>query len=44
MSLFFLKEFKSDTVNLVAADPPDACYSVSNGESLRRSIALVERG
>lgn len=43
---FFIKEFQSDTVtvNLVAADPPDACYSVINGEALQKSIALVERG
>lgn len=43
---FFIKEFQSDTVtvNLVAADPPDACYSVVNGEALQKSIALVERG
>lgn len=39
-------EFQSDavTVNLVAADPPDACYSVINGGALQKSIALVERG
>lgn len=43
---FFIEEFQSDTVtvNLVAADPPDACYSVINGEALQKSIALVERG
>lgn len=43
---FFVKEFQSDavTVNLVAADPPDACYSVINGGALQKSIALVERG
>ncbi|KAJ7336669.1 PA domain [Desmophyllum pertusum] len=37
-------EFESGIVNLVAADPLDACYSVNNGQALRRSIALVERG
>ncbi|KAL9983420.1 hypothetical protein ACROYT_G005590 [Oculina patagonica] len=37
-------DFKSGLVNLVAADPLDACYSVNNGPALHRSIALVERG
>lgn len=37
-------DFKSGSVNLVAADPADACYSISNGQALQRSIALVDRG
>jgi len=37
-------EFDSGVVNLVAADPLDACYSVDNGQALHGAIALVERG
>lgn len=40
----FFQDFESGIVNLVAADPLDACYSVNNGPALHRSIALVERG
>ena len=42
--LFVFKEFDSGIVNLVTADPLDACYSVNNGQALRGAIALVERG
>ena len=38
------KEFDSGIVNLVAADPLDACHSVNNGQALHGAIALVERG
>jgi len=41
---FVSKEFDSGIVNLVAADPLDACYSVNNGQALHGAIALVERG
>jgi hypothetical protein len=41
---FVSKEFESGIVNLVAADPLDACYSVNNGQALHGAIALVERG
>ncbi|XP_015770673.1 PREDICTED: protease-associated domain-containing protein 1-like [Acropora digitifera] len=37
-------DFESRTVNLIAADPPDACFSVTNGPALHKSIALVDRG
>ncbi|XP_058941966.2 protease-associated domain-containing protein 1 [Pocillopora verrucosa] len=37
-------ELELGTVNLVAADPIDACHSVDNGKALWGSIALVERG
>lgn len=38
------QELELGTVNLVAADPIDACHSVDNGKALWGSIALVERG
>lgn len=42
--LFVSKDFESRSVNLIAADPPDACFSVTNGPALHKSIALVDRG
>lgn len=42
--LFASKDFELRTMNLIAADPPDACFSVTNGPALHRSIALVDRG
>ena len=38
------QELELGTVNLVAADPIDACHSVDNGKAMWGSIALVERG